>query len=396
MLTDIFSFRIIRVLYNQVIHVINQLWHQHANDCTERNFMAKYLYLEIKEYLLKLIKENKNITHYKLPSENQLALKFSTTRITAKRALTELQEAGYIYRIHGKGSFIAPSAASNEELQTGNFICMLLPDIESRFVTTLIDGVQGVLKNQGFHLLILRESEAELSGSKLISQMIDFGIKGIIVFPNSNARYNKDLLLLAFNRFPVVFVDRTLRDLEISSVTSDHRKMVKKAVELLFGHGCQNVGFISKPAEYSTSIAQRISGYEKAHIENNRTIRSGNVLYLSKEDPAQEIRILQFLEENKDIDGLLAYSGPMGFHLYRALQKADIRVPEQMEIIFIDDEYASFQDLLPFAPTCIAQRGTEIGRQAAQLILKYILEKNVTVEKIFVDCDIVERESTGS
>ncbi len=67
--------------------------------------MGKFLYQEIKDYLLGLIKEHKSEPHYQLPSENQLALKFATTRITAKRALTELQEEGYIYRVHGKGSF---------------------------------------------------------------------------------------------------------------------------------------------------------------------------------------------------------------------------------------------------------------------------------------------------
>ena len=40
--------------------------------------MGKFLYETIKDYLKKLIQENKNVPNYKLPSENQLAMKART------------------------------------------------------------------------------------------------------------------------------------------------------------------------------------------------------------------------------------------------------------------------------------------------------------------------------
>ena len=358
--------------------------------------MAKYLYMEIKDYLLKLIRENKDTPHYQLPSENQLALRFSTTRITAKRALAELQEEGYLYRVHGKGSFISPSAAGSRELQSGNFVCMFLPNLDSQFITKMVDGVRRELLSHGFHLLIINGKESDQSDSRFISQIVDLGVKGIIVFPNNRARYNKDLLLLAFNKFPVVFVDRTLRDFDVSSVTSDHIDMGKRAVQFLFDRGCRKVGFITRPSEYSTSIARRISGYEKAHIENGRTILASSLLYLEKGEPDQVAMIRRFLDDNRDMDGLLTYGGAIGQNVYRAIVQAGIRVPEQMQVIFLDDEYADIADLLPFSPTCVRQNSEEIGQRAAQLILKYIETKNVTIDKMVVDCKIIERGSTRS
>jgi DNA-binding GntR family transcriptional regulator len=79
--------------------------------------MSKFLYKQIKDYLLQLVTDNKNVPHYKLPSENQIAVKFNTSRITAKRALTELQEEGYIYRIQGKGSFLKQFRRNYMKLQ---------------------------------------------------------------------------------------------------------------------------------------------------------------------------------------------------------------------------------------------------------------------------------------
>ncbi len=357
--------------------------------------MAQYLYEQIKTYLLKLIQENKDTPNYQLPSENQLAMKFSTTRITAKRALSELQEAGYIYRIHGKGSFISPTAASNKDLCSGDFVCMLLPNLDSQFIVRMIDGAQAVLQQQGYHLMVFSEKESCAQNGKLIHRILELGAKGIIVFPNNHSRYSRELLMLAFNKFPVVFVDRTLRDFDVSAVTTDHIASAQKAVQLLIDRGCQQIGFISRPPEHSTSISRRITGYEQAHIENARTILPGNRLFLTKEEPDQLERIVSFLHANPNMDGLITFGGKMGYNVYRAIAQTGILVPEQMKIIFFDDEYAAYGDLLPFSPTCICQRSQEIGTQAAQLILRYIKTKNVTIDKIFVDADIIERASTG-
>lgn len=356
--------------------------------------MAKYLYLDIKEYLLKLIRENQDVPNYQLPSENQLALKFSTTRVTAKKALSELQNEGLVYRVHGKGSFVSPAAPDSEVLRGGDFVCMLLPNIDSRFISSMVEGVQRTLHAQGFHLLLVSETDTELQSGNLIQHLVDLGVKGIIVFPSSRTRYNRDLLMLALNRFPVVFVDRTLRDFDISAVTSDHIAITQRAVQLLFDRGCKRVGFISRPPEDSTSISRRITGYERAHIENDRTILSGNRLYLKKDDSQMLSRIQDFLAANPDMDGLLTYGAAIGFNVYRAIRQAGIRVPDRLQVIFFDDEYAGFSDLLPFAPTCIAQRSTEIGVNAANLIARYIRTKKVTIDKITVDCDILERDST--
>lgn len=59
---------------------------------------------QIKQHLIQGIK----LHHFKaaLPSENQLAKRFNVSRMTARRALTELENEGYVERIQGKGTFV--------------------------------------------------------------------------------------------------------------------------------------------------------------------------------------------------------------------------------------------------------------------------------------------------
>ena len=358
--------------------------------------MGKYLYEVIKDYLKKLIQENKNVPNYKLPSENQLAMRCSTIRMTAKKATTELQEEGLLYRLHGKGSFITAGVSPEKtDAPVNEFICMLLPNLESHFIVELIAGARQYLKPFGHHLLIMSESEEELNSYNLIKRIVNLNVRGIIVFPNSRAHYNKDLLLLALNKFPVVFVDRTLHDFDISSVTSDHINIGRRGIQFLIDKGCQNIGFISMPREDSSSISRRLTGYEKAHVENERKIIPRHILYVTKNDPNQAEQITRFLSENPQLDGLLSYGGKVGFNVYKAIQKAGRKVPEDLKVIFLDDEYADYCDLLPFSPTCIAQKSFEIGAKAAELIINYITTNTITSDKILLDCDIIERESTG-
>ncbi|MGF7142658.1 GntR family transcriptional regulator of arabinose operon [Anaerotaenia torta] len=356
--------------------------------------MSNFLYKQIKDHLLQLIADNRQVPHYKLPSENQLAMKFNTSRITAKRALTELQEEGYIYRYQGKGSYINTEKQNSKAEPSASFICMLLPNIGSNFISNIVSGARTVLKQNGYHLLLMSEREEDLLQDNLVSNLVELGVKGIIVFPNSSARYNKDLLLLAFNKFPVVFVDRTLHNIDVSSVSSDHLEMSKKAVQHLIDRDCKNIGLITVPAEYGSSSARRISGYERAHMENNLLIKSSNILYVTKDMPDLTERICEYFRTNPDLDGILSYGDIIGIHVYSAIRACGIGVPQDMKVIFFDNEYMNYQDILPFSSTCISQRSLEIGETAANLIIKYLKKHSIGNDKIMIDCDIIEKDST--
>ena len=61
-------------------------------------------YKKIKEYILKGIASH-SFTKA-LPSENKLADFFSVSRMTARKAMDELEKEGHITRVNGKGSFV--------------------------------------------------------------------------------------------------------------------------------------------------------------------------------------------------------------------------------------------------------------------------------------------------
>jgi GntR family histidine utilization transcriptional repressor len=65
-------------------------------------------YERIKSHIVDGIQEGRWESGERLPSENQLADRFSLSRMTVNRAIKELESAGVVERIQGKGTFVAP------------------------------------------------------------------------------------------------------------------------------------------------------------------------------------------------------------------------------------------------------------------------------------------------
>lgn len=63
------------------------------------------LYHQMKSILQKLVQQSP--PHARLPAEQELALEYGVSRGTVKQAITELVQQGLLYRVQGKGTFVA-------------------------------------------------------------------------------------------------------------------------------------------------------------------------------------------------------------------------------------------------------------------------------------------------
>ncbi|HTF95092.1 MAG TPA: GntR family transcriptional regulator [Cellvibrio sp.] len=72
------------------------------------------LYNQLKELLRAQILDGTYPAESRMPSESELGDQFQVSRITVRQALGDLQKEGLIFRIHGKGTFVAkPKAFQN-------------------------------------------------------------------------------------------------------------------------------------------------------------------------------------------------------------------------------------------------------------------------------------------
>lgn len=64
----------------------------------------------VKESLRKLISDQAFHEAGKLPPEEELARQLAVSRITIRKALTDLEQEGLLLRLHGRGTFVNPAA----------------------------------------------------------------------------------------------------------------------------------------------------------------------------------------------------------------------------------------------------------------------------------------------
>lgn len=74
-----------------------------------RNEPGTPIYIQIQKFIREEIAEGKKVAGDRLPSEQELAQQFDTTRATVARALQELVFQDVIVREVGKGTFVAPA-----------------------------------------------------------------------------------------------------------------------------------------------------------------------------------------------------------------------------------------------------------------------------------------------
>lgn len=69
--------------------------------------LFKPLYVQIQEYLAELIYSGELSPNAKLPSERELSQELGVSRMTVRRAITELVNEGLLVRYHGSGTYVA-------------------------------------------------------------------------------------------------------------------------------------------------------------------------------------------------------------------------------------------------------------------------------------------------
>ncbi len=79
------------------------------------------LYLQLKELIKKEIQNGNLQPNDRLPSEKEMCDTYKVSRITVRQALAELVNEGLVYRIHGKGTFVANPRLEQELVKVTPF-----------------------------------------------------------------------------------------------------------------------------------------------------------------------------------------------------------------------------------------------------------------------------------
>ncbi len=78
------------------------------------------LYCQLMQIIIQEI-DNHMEVDARLPSERDFCSKYDLSRSTVRQAFLELAQEGYVYKIHGKGTFVSPKKLNQELLKFYSF-----------------------------------------------------------------------------------------------------------------------------------------------------------------------------------------------------------------------------------------------------------------------------------
>ncbi|MEV5494755.1 GntR family transcriptional regulator [Nonomuraea fuscirosea] len=235
------------------------------------------LYERIIDYLLDEVRRGALTPGDRVPSEMELAERFEVSRITSKKALEILRQAGVVHRVRGKGSFVAtelpdldslalsPVRAAAEGERVPGTIAMIYPDASEAYGLELLCAVEERCAERGITLVIKRTRGSQEEEEKAIESMVDAGLaEGLIVFPVHGEYYNAGLLRTILDGYPLVLVDRYLAGIQVCAVHTDNVAAARALTERLFDQGHRHIAFVSPPPENTSSIEERLEGFRAA------------------------------------------------------------------------------------------------------------------------------------
>jgi len=275
----------------------------------------------------------------RVPSEKELAEHYHVSQITSKNAINGLAEEGILIRHRGKGTFVS---ASHGDLPTMSrhkgFIGLILPSMKTKVDQRIMKSVEQYVRESGYYLLVKITQESSLEESRAIDDLMLLRVKGLIIFPIEQEMYNNDILRLSLNRFPLVLIDRYMKEIETYSVAADNLDGAYRAVSYLLAKGHRHIAFVTVKVTNSAT-ADRAAGFEKAFLDRNLPIHKNLWCTLDIEDIAsgKSVSIIQeFLQDNQAITAVFTCNAEITGHTRRAINAMNPQAGRSLELVSFD------------------------------------------------------------
>lgn len=354
----------------------------------------QFAYQTIYEDLLAEITSGKLPAGTMLPSELELANRYQVSRITSRRALTMLADAGYVARCPGVGTEVLHP---RKQIRT---IGLAMANTDPMFGMDLIRGVLQEARNQGY--LVICQLGYFLSGheERHIQELAEAGVQGIIIIPLYEAMHCSDNFVDLTRKVPVVFADREIVGLDVPLVCTDNMLATEKLCRRLYDQGHRKIAFVSSSTN-STAVGQRYKGYclfcEKTGLHGGKPICFTDVRSILPGMNRQSVRnrdvseLVHFLRKNHGITAVVAHTYQVGKLVCDAIRQLGYHIPMDYSVVCFDapkriDEEEWFSH--------IRQDELQIGVQAVQCLVQRIEGKSVP-HTTYVDSEYVEGKSCG-
>ncbi len=356
-------------------------------------------HLRIYRYLHGRITEGEYREGDRLPSENELARQFETSRPTAARALRDLQSAGLVDRRVGSGTYVRRVTTAE-----GHFFGLLIPGLGE---TEIFDPICGQIAREAQlnkHVLLWGDTEKRAAEpptewmEQICRDYISRRVAGVFFAPlelvENRDEVNRHVVRdLGAAGIPVVLLDRdVVRYPERSRhdlVGIDNRRAGDALAVHLLEIGARRIDFVAHPGSAPT-VAQRIGGCRDAMLRAG--IKPG-ASWLHEGDP-EDLDFVRGVVGKRKRATVICANDLTAARMMQSLGGLGMRVPTDVRIAAFDDVH--YARLLRPPLTTVRQPCRDIGAAAMMTMLERIERPELPARDVLLDAKLVVRKSCGA
>ncbi|MBS1565708.1 MAG: LacI family DNA-binding transcriptional regulator, partial [Bacteroidetes bacterium] len=283
--------------------------------------------------------------------------------------------------------------ASNLRSQKTKTIGVLVHELNSNFITSVLAGIEKITAAEGYEIIIAHSSESfdkEVANAQnLFNKRVD-GLIASLSFGTTSLDHFKPF----FDKgIPVLFFDRVEQDGKKTVVIIDNAKCGYLATEHLIQQGCRRIVHVTSTLNRNV-YAQRLKGYKDALFDHGLPFDESMLIM---EDLSRKSGIdaaMKILRMNPLPDGAFITNDFLAAFCMRTLKEHGLSIPEDIAIVGFNND--AIGELIEPALTTINYPGEDMGEIAARNLINHLhgignLEQTNT---IIVRSNLIVRKSS--
>ncbi len=280
-----------------------------------------------------------------------------------------------------------------------NQIGVIVPSFNQVYFPAVLQGIHEAGLQYGYTIVVF-ETNGDVEQEKEHIRFLQHSwTDGIILASYANKENVSDRkyirsLVDSGNRkkkIPVVVLESML-DPGLDCVMIDNVHAAETAVDHLISLGHTSIAHITAPLKFQIG-ALRLAGYKKTMERHGLMVQSDLISEGDYTPISGYHSMKKILEKGKLFTAVFAGNDQMGIGALRALLDAGKRVPEDVAVIGIDNNFPS--TLVSPSLSSVNLPKFELGYQAMELLYRRIEDPELEAMAITLETELIVRKSTS-
>lgn len=283
--------------------------------------------------------------------------------------------------------------ASNLRKGNTNTIGVLVHELKSNFMTSVLAGIEKITTEAGYDIIIGHSSERRekeiANAHNLFHKRVD-GLIASLAFDTENLDHFDPFFKKGI---PVIFFDRVFEHTDFAQVIINNYKAAYEITTHLAKQGCKRIMHVTASLERNV-YSERFKGYQQA-LKDNKLSYDKDLLIINLLNEEAGIQAaMQILAMKKRPDAVFVSNDFCAAVLMRTLQDNGIQIPRDMAVAGFNNDAVG--KIVSPKLTTIDYPGIEMGEIAARNLVNHLqgVSNLALTNKIIIKSELIIREST--